>query len=209
MRILIVDDHAIVREGLKHILSRMPECGRVGEARDGIEALRLIRESRWDVVLLDISMPGKSGLDVLKRVRQENPKLPVLVLSIFPEDQYAIRVLRAGASGYLTKDSAPEQLIAAVRQALAGGKYISPAVASRLVNGLAGESSAALHESLSDREFQILRLIASGNTVSEIAAQLNLSVKTVSSYRTRLLDKLQLKNNAQIMVYAMTHSLLD
>ena len=209
MKVLIVDDHAVVREGLKFILSQLPNCDHVGEAAEGQEALRMVREDEWDIVLLDVGLPDKNGLDVLKRLKHEKPNLPVLILSMFPEDQYAIRVLRAGASGYLTKESAPDQLLSAIELAVAGGKYVSPGVAAQLVAGLEGRSGEALHESLSDREFQILRMIATGSTVGEIAAQLNLSVKTVSSYRTRVLEKLQLKNNAQLMVYAMTHGLLS
>jgi DNA-binding NarL/FixJ family response regulator len=208
MRVLIVDDHAVVREGLKFILSQLPVCAEIGEAADGQEALRMVREEEWDIVLLDVGLPDKNGLDVLKRIKNAKSELPVLILSMFPEDQYAIRVLRAGASGYLTKESAPDQLLSAIELAVAGGKYVSPSVAAQLVAGLDGRSGEALHESLSDREFQILRMIATGSTVGEIAVQLNLSVKTVSSYRTRVLEKLQLRNNAQLMVYAMTHGLL-
>jgi DNA-binding NarL/FixJ family response regulator len=209
MRILIVDDHAVVREGLKHILSHLPEQSDICEAQDGQEAMRMVREADWSVVLLDVGLPDKNALDVLKQIKREKPALPVLILSMFPEDQYAIRMLRAGASGYLTKESAPDQLLSAIALATKGEKYVSPAVAAQLVAGLGGRPDEALHEALSDREFQILQMIASGSTVGEIATQLNLSVKTVSSYRTRVLEKLQLKNNAQLMVYAMTHGLLS
>lgn len=209
MKILIVDDHAVVREGLKHILSHLPERPEIGEAQDGQEALKMVRETQWSIVLLDVGLPDKNGLDVLKQIKREKQSLPVLILSMFPEDQYAIRMLRAGASGYLNKESAPDQLLSAIALAIKGEKYISPAVAAQLVAGLGGRADEALHESLSDREFQILQMIATGSTVGEIASQLNLSVKTVSSYRTRVLEKLQLKNNAQLMVYAMTHGLLS
>jgi two-component system invasion response regulator UvrY len=209
MKILIVDDHTVVREGLKQILSRLPDCGEVGEAGDGAQALRQVREHQWDLVLLDVALPGGNGLEALKRIKEERPRLPVLILSMFPEDQYALRVLRAGASGYLTKESAPDQLLSAVREALAGRKYISPGVGAQLALSLDAAHGRSPHEALSDRELQILLAIARGATVGEIAQEIHLSVKTVSSYRTRVLEKLQLKNNAQLMLYAMRRRLVE
>jgi two-component system, NarL family, invasion response regulator UvrY len=209
MKILIVDDHTVVREGLKQILSRLPDCSEVGEAGDGAQALRQVREREWDLVLLDVALPGGNGLDALKRIKEERPRLPVLILSMFPEDQYALRVLRAGANGYLTKESAPDQLLSAVREAVAGRKYISPAVGAQLALSIDTTRGESPHEALSDRELEILLAIARGATVGEIAQELHLSVKTVSSYRTRVLEKLQLKNNAQLMLYAMRRGLVE
>jgi two-component system invasion response regulator UvrY len=209
MRILIVDDHTVVREGLKQILSRLPECEDVGEAVDGAQALRQVRDQEWDLVLLDVGLPGGNGLEALKRIKEEKPRLPVLILSMFPEDQYALRVLRAGANGYLTKESAPDQLLSAVREAVAGRKYISPGVGAQLALSLDATRGESPHAALSDRELEILLSIARGATVGEIAQDLHLSVKTVSSYRTRVLEKLQLKNNAQLMLYAMRRGLVE
>jgi two-component system, NarL family, invasion response regulator UvrY len=208
INILIADDHAIVREGLKRILADVPDMHVAGEASNGSEALDLVRKNKWDIVLLDISMPGRNGLDVLKLIKDEHPKLPVLMLSIYPEDQYAVRVLKAGASGYLTKESAPSQLVAAIRKVAQGGNYISQALAEKLVAGLQTNTDKNLHESLSDREFEILRLIASGKTLSQIAEQLLLSIKTVSTYRSRILEKMQMQNNAELTNYAIKNGLV-
>jgi DNA-binding NarL/FixJ family response regulator len=208
MRILIVDDHAIVREGLKRILSEIVEADCIGEAANGLEAMELIRKQPWDTVLLDIAMPGKSGLELLKVIKGENPALPVLVLSIYPQDQYEVRVLAAGASGYLNKETAPEQLVAAVKKVTRGRKWISEATAERLAGGREGESIRPLHERLSDREFDVLRMIASGKTVGQIAEELHLSVKTVSSHRSRILKKMGMQNNAELANYGIRQGLV-
>lgn len=209
IRILIADDHAIIRQGLKQILDESGEMSVAAEAANGGEALHKLREGEYDVVLLDISMPGKSGIEVLKQIKEERPKLPVLILSIYPEDQYAVRLLKAGAAGYLTKESAPEELVKAVRRVAAGKKHISPAVAEMLADGIGSEASQAPHEILSDREYQIFLLLAQAKTVSEIADKLALSVKTVSTYRHRILEKMHLRNNAELMHYAIGKHLAE
>jgi two-component system invasion response regulator UvrY len=209
IRVLIADDHAVVRQGLKQILGDTPEMAVAGEATNGQEVLDKVRAETWDVVILDISMPDHSGLDILKQLRSERPKLPVLVLSIYSEDQYALRVLKAGASGYLTKDSAADELVKAIRKVVSGGTYVSAFLAERLAFEIGADSSKLPHETLSDREFQVLRLIAAGKSVTEIAAELSLSVKTVSTYRTRLLQKMNLGTNAELMHYAIQNRLID
>lgn len=208
IKILIADDHAVVREGLKKILADVMDMEVAGEAADGMEALQLMRSQDWDAVLLDISMPGKNGLDVLKAIRAEKPKLPVLMLSIYSESQYALRVLKAGASGYLTKESAPNQLVAAIRKVAQGGKYISTGLAEKLASELADPSERLLHEALSDREMEILRLMAMGNTPSQIAESLFISSKTVSTYRARLLRKMKMQSNAELINYAIKNNLV-
>ena len=209
IKVCVVDDHAVVREGLKRIISENPGMAVTIEAGDGNEALKVIQEQTCDVVLLDITMPNKNGMEVLKELRAQLPRLPVLVLSMHAEDQYAVRVLRAGAAGYLTKESAPERLVQAIRQVVRGGKYVSAAVAERLVYQLDSDTSKAPHENLSDREYQVMCLIASGKTVTEVAAELSLSVKTVSTYRVRILEKLNMKNNAEVARYAIKEGLVD
>ena len=209
IRALIADDHAVVRQGLKQILGDTPEMVVAGEATTGQEVLDKVRAETWDVVVLDISMPDRSGLDVLKQLRSERPKLPVLVLSMHSEDQYAVRVLKAGASGYLTKDSAPDELVKAIRKVVSGGTYVSSFLAEKLAFEIGIDSSRLPHETLSDREFQVLRLIAAGESVTEIAAELYLSVKTVSTYRARMLEKMNLTTNAELMHYAMQNHLID
>ena len=209
IRALIADDHAVVRQGLKQILGDTPEMVVAGEATTGQEVLDKVRAETWDVVVLDISMPDRSGLDVLKQLRSERPKLPVLVLSMHSEDQYAVRVLKAGASGYLTKDSAPDELVKAIRKVVSGGRYVSSFLAEKLAFEIGTDSSRLPHETLSDREFQVLRLIAAGESVTEIAAELCLSVKTVSTYRARLLQKMNLGTTAELMHYAMQNHLID
>lgn len=209
IRVLIADDHAIVRQGLRQILSDTPDMTVGGEAANGVEVLQKLRsEGPWDVLLLDVAMPGKNGIDTLKQVKTEFPRLPVLVLSMYPEDQYAVRLLKAGAAAYLTKESAPEQLVTAIRTVAAGRRYISPTVAELLAAQLDRDTEQPPHAGLSDREFEILRLLASGLTVSDIATQLSLSVKTVSTYRTRLLTKMQLRNNAELTHYAIRNGLV-
>src|ERR1043165_53716 len=209
IKVVVVDDHAVVREGLKRIVSESGGRTVTGEAADGHEAMRVIKSEPCDVVLLDITMPNKSGLDVLKELHTESPRLPVLVLSMHPEDQYAVRVLRAGAAGYVTKESAPAKLVQAIRKVVRGGKYVSPSLAEKLVYELDSDSSKAPHEVLSDREYQVLCMIASGKTVTDIAGELALSVKTISTYRVRILEKLNMKNNAELTRYAIKEGLVD
>jgi two-component system, NarL family, invasion response regulator UvrY len=208
IKILIADDHPIVRAGFKQVISDMPDMLVADEAANGQEVLNYIRKKDYDLVLLDISMPGRSGLEVLKDLKSEKPKLPVLILSIYPEEQYAIRALRAGASGYMTKASAPNELIAAIRKISEGGKYISASLAEKLAYYLDGDASKPPHETLSDREYQVLLMIASGKTVTAIADELCLSVKTISTYRTHILDKMKMKNNAEITLYAVQNKLV-
>jgi len=209
IRVCIVDDHAVVREGLKRIISESPGMVVTAEAADGHEALKVIQEQPCDVVLLDITMPRKNGMDVLKELRARSPKLSILVLSMHAEDQYAVRVLRAGAAGYLTKESAPEKLIEAIRKVGRGGKYLSAAVAERVIYELQSDTSQAPHAILSDREYQVMCMIGSGKTVTEISEELALSVKTVSTYRVRILEKLNMKNNAEVARYAIKEGLVD
>jgi two-component system, NarL family, invasion response regulator UvrY len=208
MRILIADDHAVVRQGIKQILADEFKKAAFGEARTAQEALTKVWKEKWDVVILDITMPGRSGLEVLKELKKQRPKLPVLVLSMHPEDQFAVRVLKAGASGYMTKESAPEELVGAIKKVLAGGKHISAALAEIMATYLTVDDQKPAHEQLSNREFQVLRLIASGKTVSQIAKEISLSVRTVSTYRTRILEKMALKSNAELTHYAFQNQLV-
>jgi DNA-binding NarL/FixJ family response regulator len=208
IRVLVADDHAVVRHGLKQILSEEPDILEVGEAGSVAEALRLSREGEWDVVILDITMPDGSGLDILRELRHEKPQLPVLVLSVHSEDQYALRVLRSGAAGYLTKECAPQELVQAVRRVVSGGKYVGLDLAERLAEVLAGDRDAQAHEQLSDREFQVLCLIGSGKSAGEIAQELSLSPKTVSTYRRRVLDKMHLSSNGELTRYVVEHHLV-
>jgi two-component system, NarL family, invasion response regulator UvrY len=209
LRVLIADDHAIVRQGLRQILSDTTDLEVAGEADNGSAAVQLARQQAWDVMLMDVSMPDRNGIDALKIIRKEFPRLPVLILSMYPEDQYAVRALKAGAAGYLTKQSAPEQLVHAIRQVASGKKYVSAALALELADAISDDSERAPHERLSDREFQTLRLIASGKTLTQIGTELNLSVKTVSVYRARLLEKMKLRNNAELTHYGLKHGLVD
>src|SRR3989442_8197633 len=209
MRILIADDHAVVRRGLKQILRDDFKKAEFVEAGNATEALDRIRKENWDIVVLDITMPGRSGLEALKEIKEARPKLPVLVLSMHPENQFAVRVLKRGASGYMTKESAPEELVGAIKKVLAGGRYVSPSLAEKLATYLSSDTHKPPQELLSDREFQVLRLIASGKIVSEIARELSLSVKTISTYRTRILEKMGLRYNAELMHYAMQHQLVE
>jgi two-component system invasion response regulator UvrY len=210
MRVLIADDHAVVRRGLQEIMADVFEDLTVGEATNAEEALELIREENWDVVILDISMPGRSGLDALKEIKKDRPNLPVLVLSIHSEDQFAIRVLRAGASGYLTKEKISNEIVNAINKVCAGGKYVSDELAEKLAVNLERDANGAVpHKRLSDREYEVLLLIAGGLTVSEIAEKLSLSVKTISTYRARILEKTNLKSTAGLIRYAIDHRLVD
>ena len=209
IRVLLADDHAVVRQGLKQILTEIPEVGAVGEAATGEDALMQVRAEQWDVLVLDMSMPGRGGLDVLKDVRRERPQTKVLVLSMHPEDQFAVRMLKAGASGYLTKDTAPDELVAAIRKLLTGGKYISSTLAEKLAFDMDRDTDKPLHEALSDREFQVLRMMAAGRTVQQIAEELMLSAKTISTYRARILEKLNLKSNAEMIHYAIQNRLIE
>lgn len=209
IRVLIADDHAIVRQGLRLILSDTPDMVVAGEAEDGVKAMHMVRKGGWDVVLMDVTMPERNGIDTLKLMKKEYPKLPVIILSMHPEEHYAIRALKAGASGYLTKQSAPDQLVTAIRQVASGKKYVSAAVAEQLANAIGEDTDKLPHEKLSDREYQTLCLIASGKALSQIAEELNLSVKTVSVYRARLLEKMQLKNNAELTHYGLKHGLVE
>jgi len=189
IRVMIADDHAIVRQGLRQILSDIEDMEVAGEACNGVEALQLSREGQWDVVLMDVSMPDRNGIDALKLIRKEQPRLPVLILSMYPEEQYAIRALKAGAAGYLTKQSAPEQLVTAIRQVASGKKYVSASLAMELAEAIGEDTDRPLHEKLSDREYQTLCMIASGKTLTQIADELNLSVKTISVYRPAFLKR--------------------
>jgi DNA-binding NarL/FixJ family response regulator len=209
LKILIADDHPIVRQGLKQILSEEFDEVTFGEAKNSQEVLDLVREKSWNMVILDITMPGRGGLDVLKELKGQDPKLPVLVLSMHPEDQYAVRVLKAGASGYLTKGSVQEELIKAIKKILGGGKYVSPSLAEKMAFNLETKTEKPLHEILSDREYQVMIMIASGKTVSGIAEELSLSVKTIGTYRTRILEKMKIKTNAELTHYAIKNKLVD
>jgi DNA-binding NarL/FixJ family response regulator len=209
IKVFIADDHAIVREGLKQILAETRDIVVAGEAENGLDAVKLFRKSDCQVMLLDISMPDRSGIEVLKQIKKEKPELAVLMLSMHREDQYAIRSLKAGASGYLTKQSAPRELVTAIRQVAGGLKYISPALAQELANHVGEDHEAPPHDTLSDREYQTLTMIASGKTVGMIAKELSLSVKTVSEYRARLLVKMKLKNSAELTHYAIKNQLIE
>ena len=207
IRVIIVDDHPVVRRGLKQIIAAEQGMQVVGEAENAGEAIRVIRQTACDAVVLDITLPDGSGLDVLCQLKSEHPTLPVLIMSMHQEELYALRVLKAGASGYLMKNSIPEDLIKAIRKITSGGRYISPAVSERLVSELASPGKS-LHEKLSDREFQILCLIASGKSLKEIGATLCISDKTVSSYRSRILEKMKMSTNADLTRYALEHHLV-
>jgi two-component system, NarL family, invasion response regulator UvrY len=208
LRVLIADDHTVVRRGLRQILLEGFPNALVEEVPDAEELIKRIINAEWDLVISDLSMPGRSGLEALQQIKQLQPKLPVLILSIHPEEQYAIRVLKAGASGYLSKDMAPDELVIAVQKVMLGKKYITDTIAEKLATVLGNDSDKALHEMLSDREFTVLKLLASGKSVSEIAESMFLSVTTVSTYRTRLMTKMNMKNNADLTLYAIENKLL-
>ncbi|HKY02202.1 MAG TPA: response regulator transcription factor [Burkholderiales bacterium] len=209
IRVLVADDHAVVRKGLVQILSDTESIRVVGEAPNAAEAMRQLRQTPCDVLLMDVSMPGKNGIEALKFLKEEFPQLKVLILSMYPEDQFGVRALKAGAAGYLTKDIAPEKLIEAVERIMSGKRFITPELAELLAESMGPSSEVAPHHTLSDREFQTLRLIASGKKLSEIAETLSLSPKTVSVYRTRLLEKMRLSNNAELTHYAIKHGLVE
>ena len=208
-RIVVADDHTIVREGLKQILAAAGDFDIVGEARDGHEALKAVRELEFDVLVLDMSMPGKSGIELIKQVRAEKPKLRILVLSMHEEHQYAVRAIRAGAAGYLTKEGASAQLVSAIRKVAGGGAYISAAVAEQLALGAMPDAKGPPHSALSDREFQIFRMIAEGRSVSDIAERLNLSVKTVSTHKANLLQKMNMTTTGELIRYAIANKLVE
>jgi len=209
MRILIADDHAVVRQGLKQILTTDPDVVVTGEARDGTEAIALARKVEWDVAVLDYSMPGPSGLDLLNEIKREFPERPILVLSMHPEDVHATRVLKAGGSGYITKESASQELTSAIRKVANGGKYISQSLAEILALEISPDNRKLLHEALSDREYRVMWLLASGKQINQIAKEMSLSPSTVSTYRSRILKKLKLGTNAELVRYAISHRLVS
>jgi len=209
IKVLIVDDHTIVREGLRQILEETSDIAVTGEASSALEVVNKVKSNNFDIVLLDISLPGRNGLDVLKQLKSIKPDLPVLILSMHPEEQYAIRSLRAKASGYLTKESASNELIKAIRKVAQGRKYITSSLAEKLAFVLEDDNRCSSHEKLSDREYQVMCMIASGKRIKEIAAALSLSVKTISTYRTRILSKMNMKSTAQLIHYAIKSGLVD
>ena len=209
IKILIADDHAVVREGIKRIIADAGDMTVTAEANDGDDLLAKVRAGDCDVALMDLAMPGMSGLELLQEIRRQHPKLPVLVLTIYPEDQYAVRTLMAGASGYVHKGDSPAELITAIRKVAAGNRYITPKVAELLASHVDPMSSGRRHENLSNREYEVMCLVATGKSISEVAEQLLLSVKTVSTFRRRILDKLGLHNTAQIIRYAIENRLVD
>jgi two-component system, NarL family, invasion response regulator UvrY len=207
-RVLIADDHPIVREGFKKIITANAEMDVQGEADSGQAVLALLQQKKFDIVLLDISMPGRNGLEIMKDIKVKWPKLPVLIVSMYPEEQFAVRAFRAGASGYLTKTSAPTELISAIRKITQGGRYISASLAERLTYYLYQDAEKLPHEALTDREYQVMLMIASGMISSDIAQELSLSVKTISTYRTNILEKMKMKNSVEITLYAMQNKLI-
>lgn len=209
IKILIADDHAIVREGLKQIVADTSDMIVTAEASDGHEVLALLSKNNYDVVVLDMAMPGLTGLDILKQIKRETPELPVLILSVHPEEQYAVRALKAGASGYLTKERAPDELITAIRKVSMGGKYITSSLAEKLAFELEVDAEKPPHKTLSDREFQVMCMIAKGRTIKNIAEELYLSPKTVSTYRSRILEKMKMKSNEELTHYVINNHLID
>jgi two-component system invasion response regulator UvrY len=207
IRILIADDHPLFREGLRHILAGCPDFHVADEASNGQEVFEKVWNNEYDLVLLDIAMPGTPGLEVLKRLKIEKPKLPVLVLSMYPEEQYAVRVIKAGASGYLTKESASEELMTAIRRITGGRKYITSSIAERLADDLEPPAEKPLHDTLSDRELEVFRMMAAGKTTTQIAEELCLSVKTISTYRSRILEKMKMKTSAELIHYVIKHNM--
>ena len=209
LKILIADDHPVVRRGLKQTVAETSDMVVADEASDGQEVLSKVRTGDYDVLVLDVSMPGINGLDILRQLKNEKPGLPVLMLSIHPEEQYAVRALRSGASGYLTKESAPDELVAAIRKVSMGGRYVSSSLAERLAFDLEKNGEQLPHQTLSDREYQVMCMIASGKTITEIAEELSLSDKTISTYRSRVLEKMEMKNNAELTYYAIKNKMVD
>ena len=208
IRVLVADDHAIVRAGVKQILNECPDIEVAGEASTGEEALRMAREETYDVIVMDITMPGRGGMESLKLMKQEMPKVPVILLTTHSEDEYALRAMRAGAAGYLNKDGVPEELVTAVRKVFRGGRYITPSLAERLADAVGQDTEKLPHELLSDREYQVFIMIASGKSVGRVGEELALSVKTVSTYRTRIIEKTGLKNNSELTHYAFQQKLV-
>jgi DNA-binding NarL/FixJ family response regulator len=209
INILIADDFPVVRRGLKQILAEERDMAVLGEAQNAHEVLQMLRQGDWDVLVLDVGMPGRGGFEILSEVRASHPDLPVLMLSMHPEEQYGVRALKAGAAGYLSKESAPEELVKAIRKVHAGGKYVSPSLAERLASVLGEGADRPPHERLSDREYEVMLRLASGKTVTEIADLLCLSVKTISTYRARVLEKMALRTNAELMRYAVDNRLVE
>jgi two-component system invasion response regulator UvrY len=208
IRILVADDHAVVRRGVRQIVADERDMEVVGEAQTSQEILDLARQEEWDVIVLNVSLPGRGGFEPLKALKQTHSQRPVLVLSMYPEDQFAVRAFRAGAAGYLTKESAPEELVQAIRKVVRGGKYVSPSLAETLAAELGDDTARPPHEALSEREYHVLCRLASGKTVTQIAAEMSLSVKTISTYRARLLEKMRMKTNAEVTRYALEQRLV-
>jgi two-component system, NarL family, invasion response regulator UvrY len=208
LRILLADDHAVVRRGVKQILVEAFAQAAFGEAQNADELLHLVGSEHWDIVVLDLNMPGGNGLEALKQIKEDQPQVPILILTMYPEDQYAVRTIRAGAAGYLNKESAPEELVQAIQKILRGGKYISAAVADELVLYVRNEDDQPLHKHLSDREYEVMCSIASGKEVKEISVELSLSAKTISTYRARILEKMNMKTNAELTYYAIQNGLV-
>jgi DNA-binding NarL/FixJ family response regulator len=209
INVLIADDHAVVRRGIRQILTETPDIEVGGEAGTAEEVVRLVTEQRWGVIVLDISLPGGSGIELLATIRKLRPEARVLILTVHSEEQYAVRAIRGGAAGFLTKDSAPDELVDAVRKIAGGGRYVTEEVADALAGMVAGDASSVPHERLSDREFEVLKMLASGKTVSQVALELSLSVKTVSTHRVRLLKKMNMKTNAELTLYAVKSGLVS
>jgi len=209
IRVLVADDHPVVRVGLREILTQKRDKAVLGEAGTGAEVLKLVALKAWDVIVLDVTLPDRSGLDVLKEIKRERPKLPILILSAYPEEEYAVRALRAGAAGYVTKKASPEELVRAVRRLAQGLRYMSPAAAEELIGALGNGLDQAPHERLSDREYQVLCLLGSGKSVGQIAQELERSVKTISTYRARILEKMEMQSNAQLVHYVLQRRLAE
>jgi len=209
IRVLVADDHPVVRVGLREILTRQRDIVALGEAGTGAEVCKLVEQKAWDVIVLDVTLPDRSGLDVLKEIKRERPKLPILILSAYPEEDYAVRALRAGAAGYVTKSASPEELVRAVRRLAQGLRYMSPAAAEELIGALGNGLDQAPHERLSDREYQVLCLLGSGKSVGRIAQELERSVKTISTYRARILEKMDMQSNAQLVHYVLQRRLAE
>ena len=207
LKILVVDDHPVVRRGLKQILKEEADIVEVGEAQNSGEVFHLVRSHDWDAVVLDITMPGRGGLDILRELKHEHPQIPVLILSMHPEDQFAVRSLKEGAAGYMNKECAPDELIGAIKKIVSGGKYVSPTLAERLAFLI--DSQKPLHDTLSTREYQVFLMFASGKTLSQIAEEMSLSIKTIATYRARILEKMKMKNNAELIYYAVKHNLVQ